>query len=111
MKTIAFLEEEVDRPTSLKTKLNVPILNALWRITTGQTFQYNDPKLMEVVRRIETMFSSTNVTGALSLMPWLKHVIPDQLGYTVAMEALEGVKDLVMKSYKEHIDTFQVETL
>ena len=49
--------------------LNIPILNALWRITTGEKFDYDDKKLKSIIEKVEIMFSSleAQVRGALYL--------------------------------------------
>ena len=31
---------------------NLPILNALWNVTVGQRFDYNDPKLISIIERL-----------------------------------------------------------
>ena len=42
------------------------------------------------------------------LMPWLKYICPDLIGYTNATKAMEGVLDIAQETYDEHIKTFQV---
>ena len=69
-KTKTLLEKDLDSPVSLKMALNVPILNALWRIMTGKTLDYNDEALMELIHKIERLFSSTdtNVRGIMQVL-------------------------------------------
>ena len=42
-------------------KLNLPILNALWRVTVGERFDYDDPKLLSIVHRL----TMPNVRGGI----------------------------------------------
>lgn len=44
--------------------------------------------------------------GPLQIFPWLKHIMPDLVGYTGAKAATEGVYDLINKSYDQHLETF-----
>ena len=56
------------KQVSLKLRLNVAILNALWHIVTSQKLEYDDPVLKEVINKVlsqkyfynENMNSLTN---------------------------------------------------
>ena len=43
-------------PFDFINKLNLPILNALWRITVGDRFEYDNPKLVSIVKRLTEVF-------------------------------------------------------
>ena len=110
-KCIQMLAKEAGNVTSLKLKLNVSILNALWHILTGEKLAYDDPKSKEIIQKFYIMMSRSNVVGALMLFPWLKHVMPDQLGYTNTKEANDEVADLILETYDYHMETFDGDNL
>ena len=84
---ISMMAKEAGRVTSLKLRLNVSILNALWRITTGEKLQHEDARCKEIVQKFYIMFARGNSVGPLLIFPWLKHVMPGLLGYTNVKEA------------------------
>jgi len=43
-------------PFDFINKFNLPILNALWNVTVGQRFDYDDPKLMSIIERLTNWF-------------------------------------------------------
>ena len=45
------IETKMEKPIDFGTNLNLPIINALWRITVGEKFDYNDPKLLDICSR------------------------------------------------------------
>ena len=49
-------------PIDIAGKLNFPILNALWRISVGQRFNYNDPKLTRIIAQLTEFFKRVGAT-------------------------------------------------
>ena len=66
-----------DQRVSLVLRLNVAILNALWHITTGEKLEYDDPKSMVIIKRINDLMTATPLGGLIFIIPWLKYIIPD----------------------------------
>jgi len=50
------IETKMKKPIDFGTNLNLPIINALWRITVGEKFDYNDPKLLDICSRMTDCF-------------------------------------------------------
>ena len=98
-KTVEFFKQDLDRPTSMKMRMNIPILNALWKLVTGETYDYDDPRLLQIVDKISLMMSSSSNFGAISLFPWLKHVIPEATGYNTVIKSQQAVYDLIEEQY------------
>ena len=42
---LRMLEETKGEPVQTSTLFNVPIVNAIWRVLTGQRFEAGDPRL------------------------------------------------------------------
>ena len=66
-----------DQRVSLVLRLNVAILNALWHITTGEKLEYDDPKSMVIIKRINDLMTGNPLGGLIFIIPWLKYIIPD----------------------------------
>ena len=43
-------------PFDIINKLNLPILNALWKVTVGERFEYDNPRLIDIVHRLTETF-------------------------------------------------------
>jgi len=100
------LTKRVGKPTSLKLQLNVSILNALWHILTGETMEYDNPRLNEIIEKFYIMMARSNTVGPASLFPWLKYVIPKQCGYTNTKEANDAVAKIIEDSLDKHLKTY-----
>ena len=37
-------------PFDFISKFNLPVVNALWNVTAGHRFEYNDPKLISMIQ-------------------------------------------------------------
>ena len=44
-----FLNKNICKPVDFLHQFNLPIINALWRITVGDRFEYDDPKLTGIL--------------------------------------------------------------
>ena len=52
----ALIDKKKSEPFDFINQFNLPILNALWRITVGERFDYDDPKLLSIIERLTEMF-------------------------------------------------------
>ena len=50
------IEKNIGEPIDFMNKLNLPILNALWKVTVGEKFDYDDKKLVDIVKRLTKAF-------------------------------------------------------
>ena len=38
-----------------RSKFNLPIINILWRVVSSEQFEYDDPKLMDLLQKVCVM--------------------------------------------------------
>lgn len=110
-KCLELVRREVGTETCLKFKLNIPILNALWKIISGEALSYDDPKLHLIVSRLNDMMTSVDIAGPLNLFHWLKHVAPKQTGYEKIVKTTGAVYELIDEQFKDHLETFESNNL
>jgi len=110
-KCVEMLSQEAGKVTQLSLKLNIAILNALWKLLTGEKLDYDSSKSKEIVERFNEMFRNSNIGGLIRVFPWLKHIIPGYIGYTNMKKVNETVQAMVEESYKAHLDTFDPENI
>ena len=48
----SLINRNISEPFDFLNKLNLPILNALWKVTVGERFEYEDEKLVSIVSRV-----------------------------------------------------------
>jgi hypothetical protein len=60
-------------PVDMSSHFNLPILNALWRVTVGDRFEYTDARLLDIVQRMGEFLSKIGNPSALLAitLPWL----------------------------------------
>ena len=92
MEEVELFTEEMRKsdgqPVDLADKFNLPILNALWNVTVGQRFDYNDPKLTSLLEKMTNwMKRVTNPAAVLVLIvPWLFKIFPKFLEYNQTLD-------------------------
>ena len=47
----SYLDGKIGEPIDIAPMLTLPIVNALWKVTVGERYDYNDPKLLDIGRR------------------------------------------------------------
>ena len=106
----SFLEGISDEPIDFANKLNLPILNALWRVTVGERFEYDDPKLRDIVTRLTNTFKifGEPAQALLLAFPWLERVDrlwPELFKFEYAARCLGDIVDMMAANIARHQDT------
>ena len=70
------------KPFDFINQLNLPILNALWRITVGDRFEYDNPKLLSIVKRLTESFKRFGQPENVIIFafPFITKIFPSFLG-------------------------------
>ena len=50
------IDKNISQPFNFMGKLNLPILNALWKVLVGERFEYDNPRLIDIVKRLSDAF-------------------------------------------------------
>ena len=74
-----FISKNSSEPFDFTNKLNLPILNALWKVTVGERFEYDNPRLLSIVERLTEAFKLLmRPNRALFVaFPWLRKIFPN----------------------------------
>ena len=70
------LDKHLNQPINMNKIFNLASVNALWTLLTGLRFSLEDPKLTELVSKIQELFSCSS----LHLFPYLRHIAPNLIG-------------------------------
>jgi len=101
-------------PIDIAGKLNLPILNSLWKITVGQRFDYDDPKLGIILAKLTEFFQRTaNPKQHLMLSfprmsKLLEMIAPNvfERGKTIAIN--KEITALMQRTVRDHEKTIDV---
>ena len=103
------LDTEVGQPIDIATKLNLPILNALWKVTVGERFDYDDPRLLDICQRLtETFKLFVGTKLALNSYPWMRRLSSKWLSTDFILQSLHDVIDLMKENILKHQQTLDV---
>ena len=85
-------------------KLNLPILNALWRVTVGERFDYDDPKLISIVTRLTDTFKRFAKPESVLVIafPWICKLNPKALERDKTLAVNHDIINLMEESIREH---------
>ena len=103
----SFIDQQRSEPFDFMNKLNLPILNALWKVTVGERFSYDNPRLLSIVERLTEAFKIFgNPSQALLLAyPWLAKIIPSFFDIDHTDKVLMDVIDLMYEMILKHKET------
>ena len=103
----SFIDQQRSEPFDFMNKLNLPILNALWKVTVGERFSYDNPRLLSIVERLTEAFKIFgNPSQALLLAyPWLAKIIPSFFDVDHTDKVLMDVIDLMYEMILKHKET------
>ena len=103
------IEKNIGEPFDFLNKFNLPILNALWRVTSGERFDYDNPKLISIVGRLTEMFKrfGNPANIVIFLYPWITKIYPKAFGRDQTLKVIHEILDLLeasVKTHKENLD-------
>ena len=107
------LTKVVGKEMNISRKMNISILNALWALLTGEKLPLNDPKLLDIVEKINNFLSKSSDPSAAvaSLLPNPKMIRwpilkPFRYAMGISLEplanALKSVGDLAESQIEKH---------
>ena len=101
-------------PVDIAGKFNLPILNSLWRITVGQRFDYDDPKLRRILANLTEFFQRIGNPKQLielsfprmsKLLEWIAPNVLER-GKTIAIN--REIMALMCSTVRDHEKTIDV---
>lgn len=104
------------RPIEPNLTINVPVVNSIWGIITGETLDPEDPKSMELAELVDALLQSSNPQNALAQMlphpsmgkwPILRHFT----AFDFAQKQFRKMHDFVEPYIKEHQRTFDQDNI
>merc|ERR1712127_323347 len=92
------------QPFDFRNKFNLPILNALWMVTSGTRFNYDDPELVSLVHRVTEWFQRSAAPSQLLILchPWIAKIYPKFLERNKSLEINNDVMKMMRKVVKDH---------
>lgn len=105
------LEELTEQPTDTRLKFHIPVLSALWTITSGETLSPNDPNLLYIMHIMDQAFIDMGrpvVQMAFQSSPLLTFL--ETVGKCDLTGLVNKMFEKIDSMIKEHTETFLPET-
>ena len=102
----AFLKKFVGKPFEISPKFSLPLINILWRLASGEQFEYDDPQLVKLLEKVTLLFRVMSSPGDKILLafPWMRKFAPLRrlLKRDKKLAMLADVLSMMEKSILEH---------
>ena len=104
------LEKHENEPLDIAGKFNLPIVNALWRVTVGEHFEYDNPVLVDLMSRMGDFLKRVGRPEAVFIIsfPWIPKIWPSFLGRDEDIQINRDMIKLMKKSIQNHKETLDM---
>ncbi len=108
----AFLESTKGEPINIRNKFNIAILNALWRITTSERLQYDDPRLNKLLILLDNFIQQLGspVNGIMFSNKFILSVA-EKMGMSALGPLFTELSEFVKESVEPLKSTYQNDSL
>jgi len=110
------MAKELNQPVELGTRLNVAILNALWKIITGSELDVNNPSDLVIFEQLNNFIRGGGAGQnhlLFVLFPSLAKLLPAYSARIAKpiIDTLDGIRAIITKHSAEHRETFDENNL
>ncbi|KPJ07145.1 putative cytochrome P450 305a1 [Papilio machaon] len=97
------IENSAGRAICVNKLFNVCIVNVVWRLVAGKRYELTDERLKSLCDLITRSFKVVDMSGGvLNFLPFLRHIIPDLIGYTELMNINHSIYAYLKEVIEEH---------
>ena len=111
-----FLSRSLDQtrgnPVEVMDLFNIPVLNSIWRILTGERLEQDDPKLAETMLLIEKLIADSGSPIAfLGFSSTLLLSVLEGVGLLRIRKGIDSIFNIVDEQIADHEATFQEDNM
>ncbi|GBP41037.1 Farnesoate epoxidase [Eumeta japonica] len=100
---VSQMEASAGRPIHINDMFNIHVINMLWCLVAGRRYDTDDERLKEICDLITRTFKTADMSGGvLNFMPFLRHVIPNAIGYTEMMRIHKSLYNFIGEVIELH---------
>ena len=105
-----FIEKNIDKPFDFAGQLNLPILNALWKVLVGERYDYEDEKLLNICNRLTESFKMVMQSNRalFTRYPILDKIFSRWSSSQYIIKTFNSVIDLIQDNIDNHKATLDV---
>ena len=96
------LDRQINQPLTMSLIFNVSVLNALWTLLTGSRLPLDDPKLQDMVQKVDALMKEFGNVTALTVFPVLRHIIPEWSGWNRMKKTFFHMKAFINNTIDQH---------
>lgn len=103
---VDFLSENSTQDFGMKSTMNIPVINVLWRMVASKRFQMDDSDALEIMAALTTQFGTSSAFRRfLTMLPGSNRLVPALTGFKKFRALLDRLFSMFRESIKEHKDT------
>ncbi|XP_055385573.1 methyl farnesoate epoxidase-like [Condylostylus longicornis] len=81
---------------------DIPVLNVMWALLAGYTFDVDDTKLLNLVKLIHECFRDIDMSGGiLNQFPFIRYFFPEKCGYNKMIKNTKPLLSFLTERIKE----------
>ncbi|ODN06219.1 Methyl farnesoate epoxidase, partial [Orchesella cincta] len=103
--------KQAGTPVNLLTRLQLAVLNALWKITCGERYNHDDNRLLNILKKTGADLADTQYTGPLLFLPWLVHIAPMLTRWKTFVSSITTVHQFLKRIIEAHKNSFRENTM
>ncbi|CAH0729734.1 unnamed protein product, partial [Brenthis ino] len=97
------------KPVIVNHMFDVSVVNILWKLVAGKRYDLKDKQLRVLCDLITRTFKVGDMSGGLlNFLPFLRHIIPNLIGYTELEVIHKQIYEFLNNILKEHQATIDV---
>lgn len=100
------LDNQRGEPYDIKQTTSIAISNIICSIVFGNRYEYSDKRFHRLMFLLNENLRLNSVSGAINLMPWLRHVPGDLFSYKALVNSIEQLRLFAQDHIAEHRRTF-----
>lgn len=79
------------------------VVSVLWNLATGNSLEYNDSRLLHFLNLLCQRTKAFDMSGGtMSQLPWLRYIIPEQIGYNFLVRLNDQLKEFFSETIRHH---------
>ena len=96
------LDNQINQPLTMSLIYNLSVVNGLWTLLTSSRLALDDPKLQDMVQKVDEMVKESSNVTILNVIPGLRHIIPEWSGWNKVKRTLFDMKGFINNVIDQH---------
>ncbi|CAG0896473.1 unnamed protein product [Darwinula stevensoni] len=98
-----YFKENKDKPQDFGPRLNLAVLNIIWKMAADKTFSHDDPKMQDFMNRFMQVVSDSALVGPIQWVPAFIYLWPPALRACRRIDSnMAAISKIFLDELKQH---------